>query len=67
MVLLHFTEIRHSAKSLIKSNFVGMIDANLEGNSKLDMVLTQQGINLSRSDINISLKYYNSIKSIKDY
>ena len=45
--------ITNKAESLVKSNFVGMMDANLEGNSKLDMVLTQQGINLSRSDINI--------------
>ena len=47
--------ITNKAKSLIKSNFVGMIDANLKRNSKLDMVLTQQGVNLSRSDININL------------
>ena len=47
--------ITNKAKSLIKSNFVGMMDANLKSNSKLDMVLTQQGVNLSRSDININL------------
>ena len=45
----------NKADSLSKSNFVGMIDANLKENSKLDMVLTQQGVNLSRSDVNINL------------
>ena len=45
----------NKADSLSKSNFVGMIDANLNENSKLDMVLTQQGVNLSRSDVNINL------------
>ena len=47
--------ITNKTDSLSKSNFVGIMDANLENNSKLDMVLTQQGVNLSRSDINISL------------
>ncbi len=47
--------ITNKADSLSKSNFVGMMDASLKRNSKLDMALTQQGVNLSRSDININL------------
>lgn len=45
----------NSSKSLNASNFVSLIEGDLSENSNLEMVLTQQGVTLSRSDININL------------
>ena len=45
----------NNSKSLNASNFVSLIEGNLSENSNLEMVLTQQGVTLSRSDININL------------
>ena len=47
--------IINNSKSLNASNFVSLIEGNLSENSNLEMVLTQQGVTLSRSDININL------------
>ena len=45
----------NNSKSLNESNFVSLIEGNLFKDSNLEMVLTQQGVTLSRSDININL------------
>ena len=41
---------------LKNSNFITLIEGNINKHSNLDMVVTQQGVNMSRSDININLK-----------
>ena len=41
---------------LKNSNFITLIEGNINKHSNLDMVVTQQGVNMSRSDINMNLK-----------
>ncbi len=42
--------------SLKDANFISLIEGNINKHSNIDMVVTQQGVNMSRSDINMNLK-----------